>query len=448
MTKKRSIVKLCIVAVLALIGLFLTFFKFVIPTTNTTFNGFFNAINYGYDIKGGYLAVYEPGDDSITGFELENKVENTVANLSSALSGWGFNVTKQGNNVRIEISETNYKELSTKLANYNVDILSLIGSSEGIVFSTESSYDKAKEDENAVRGNLIESTEYKYTQAWIVNINFTEEGKTKFKELTKTVVESTDTSKSTLYMYVDGQSYGSFSKENIGSAVSSFTLVANDAQAAEIMDLQLSVLANPITLTQVVNDVITGGLNTSTNAFFGNQATLLLVALALVIVATFVLLCVRYRVLGALACLAITIFVVLYSFLLQSIPLVLMDMNGVIGVMFTYLVLVAGIVTVFEKIRSEYALGKKIHNSVASGFKKNVLPVLERYVFMLLLCAVFFIVGTPALKAIAVNAFVGLFVNYFTLFVVLRGLCKLYLPINSTNRKLYNLKREAVKHEI
>ena len=444
MTKKRSIVKLCIVAVLALIGLFLTFFSFVIPTTNTTFKGFFNAINYGYDINGGYLAVYEPSDDSLTGHELENKVKTTVANLSSTLSGWGFNVTQQGNNVRIEISETNYKELSTKLANYNVDILSLIGSSDGIVFSKESSFDKAKEDENAVHGSLIESTEYKYTQAWIVNINFNEEGKTKFKTLTQSIIDKSET----LYMYVDGQSYGSFSGSDLGSASSSFTLVANDSQAAEVMNLQLSVLANPMTLTQIVNDVISGGLDTSTNAFFGNQSTLLLVALGLIVVATFTFLCVRYRVLGALACLAIAIFVVLYSFLLQSIPLVLMDMNGVIGVVFTYLVLFAGIVTVFEKIRSEYALGKKIHNSVNSGFKKNVLPVLERYAFVLILCAIFFIVGTPALKAIAVNAFVGLFVNYFTLFVVLRGLCKLYLPINSTNRKLYNLKREAVKNEI
>ena len=110
--------------------------------------------------------------------------------------------------------------------------------------------------------------------------------------------------------------------------------------------------------------------------------------------------------------------------------------------------MLAGIVTVFEKIKAEYQSGKKIPNSVTSGFKKNVLPTLERYVFMLIICAVFFIVGTPALKAIAVSAFVGLFVNYFTLFVVLKGVCKTYLPINSTNKKLYNLKREAVKNEI
>ena len=119
-----------------------------------------------------------------------------------------------------------------------------------------------------------------------------------------------------------------------------------------------------------------------------------------------------------------------------------------VGVLLVYAVLVGNMVSIFEKIRSEYASGKKIPNSVQSGFKKNVLPVLERYIFLLIICAVMFIVGSTALKAIAVNVFVGLFVNYFTLFVALRGICSLYLPINSTNKKLYNLKRGDIKHEI
>jgi len=86
MTKKKSIVKLCIISVLTLIGLFLTFFSFVIPTTNTTFKGFFNAINYGYDVDGGVLAIYKPYDDTLAGHDLENKVTTTVANLSSITS--------------------------------------------------------------------------------------------------------------------------------------------------------------------------------------------------------------------------------------------------------------------------------------------------------------------------------------------------------------------------
>ena len=104
MTKKRSIVKLCIVTVLALIGLFLTFFKFVIPTTNTTFNGFFNAINFGYDVNGGKLAVYDIYNDTMSDSEREIKLNQTVSKLNSSLGGLGLNITKQDNQIRIEIS--------------------------------------------------------------------------------------------------------------------------------------------------------------------------------------------------------------------------------------------------------------------------------------------------------------------------------------------------------
>lgn len=445
MTKKRSIVKLCIVSILTLIGLFLTFFSFVIPTTNTTFKGFFNAINYGYDIDGGVLAVYEPLDKSIAGYELDNKLDVTVSKLNSTLAGWGFSVTKQNSNIRLEISQTSYTELATKLSQFNIDVLSLLNAEEGISFSNSS--DDA-EAEGFVSGEYIESCTYSYNQQWIVEIKFNEEGKTKFKALTQKIVDSTEASGQKLYMFINGENYNTSGFEMGESAVSSLTLVANNEMAAEALALQVNVLARPLMLSAVITDVVNGGLNTSTGSFFGNQQALLVFVLCAVVVATIALLCVRYRVLGALATLAIAIFTVLYAFLLQSIPLVMMDMNGVMGALLVYLALVGGMVNIFEKIRQEYAVGKKIPNSVTSGFKKQVIPTLERYIFLLVVCVVMFIVGTPALKAIAVNVFVGLFVNYFTLFVVLRGLSNIYLPINSTKKELYNLKRGDIKHEI
>lgn len=444
MTKKRSIVKLCIISILTLIGLFLTFFSFVIPTTNTTFKGFFNAINYGYDINGGVLAVYEPYDDTLTGQELNNKVEQTVAKLNSTLGVLGFNITNQENNIRVEISEASYKEVEKKFSStYGVDILGLLGTSEGITFSNSSSDGKA---EGYVSGEYIDSCTYGYNNSWYITVNFTEEGKTKFKELTTGIANGKGDG--ALYVFINGQAYNSNEGYKISSGVSSLILSAPNQQYAEALSIQFSVLGKPMLLTQVINDTITGGLNSSTNAFFGKQSTLLIVALCLIVVATFAFFCVRYRIFGAMASFAILIFTIIYSFLLQSIPLVVMDMNGVIGVLTTYGILVANMIAIFELIRKEYSVGKKIPNSVNSSFKKSLLPTLEKYVFVLLLVAVFYIVGFASLKAIAVNIFVGLFVNYFILFVVLRGLCKLYLPINSTNKKLYNLKREGVKNEI
>lgn len=446
MTKKRSIVKLCIVTALTLIGLFLTFFSFVIPGTNTTFKGFINAINYGYDLNGGVLAVYESLDKDITGYDLENRVETTVDQLNKALGGnRGFNVTKQNENVRIEVSDVYLKDVNNKIANAGyTDIFALIGSEHDIIFSIENDYQKAKENPT-VTGEDILSCGYKYQNQWVVEITFTEQGKKDFKALTQQVVDGGDSAK--LYMFVDGTDKTGGGMP-IQSSMSTLLLPFENQLGAEAWALSLSVLAKPLVLSQVSCDVINAGLNTSTTVFFGNEASLMVCALVLIAVGAVTFLCVRYRVLGSLATLAMGIFMAVYSFLLQSIPLVVMNLNGVVGTLITFAILFAGIVTIFERIRKEYAIGKKIPNSVNSGFKKNVLPTLERYVFVLIVCAIMFIVGTPALKAIAVTLFIGLFVNYFTLFACLFGICKIYLPINSTKKQYYNLKREGVKREI
>lgn len=438
MTKKRCKVKLVIVSILTLIGLFLTFFSFVIPTTNTTFNGFFNAINFGYDVSGGRLAVYECNDSSVTGSELTNKLTQTVAKLDTAFSGMGLKVTKQDDQVRIEISSTDMQEVSNMASTYGIDIFSLIGAEKGITFNGGSTYN----EEGSIGGEYIEKCTYDYQNQWIVNIEFTEEGKELFREMTGKLADEDKT----LKMYINGEQYGSGFE--IDSAVSSLTLTATNQQTAEALSLQISALAKPINLSQVSNSNITAGLNTSTRAFFGNQKVLMIVGACVLFASLVAFLCVRYRMLGLMATLALLIFVVLYSFLLQSIPLVLMDVNGIMGALAAFVMLGAGIVNIFEKIRQEYNVGKKIPNSVRSGFKKCLMPTLEKYIFGLVFAAVLFIVGSVGLKAFAVSVFVGLFVNYFVMFVVLRGLSNYYITINPTKKKAYNLNREARNNEI
>ena len=179
MTKKRCKVKLVLVAILTLIGLFLTFFSFVIPTTNTTFRGFFNAINFGYDVSGGKLAVYECNDNSIQGSELNNKLTQTVAKLNSAFNGMGLNVTKQGEQVRIEISTTDMQDVNNLASTYGIDIFSLIGAEKGISFNGGDKFDA----EGSITGEYIEKCTYDYQNQWVVNIEFNEEGKQLFKTM-------------------------------------------------------------------------------------------------------------------------------------------------------------------------------------------------------------------------------------------------------------------------
>lgn len=440
MSKKRCKVKLWLVAILTILGLLLTFVSFVIPTTNTTYNGFFNSINYGYDISGGKLALYEANDSEISSQELNIKLNDTVSKLNSSLGNLGLYATKQGNQIRIEISKTDFKNVEKLYTNYQVDIFALIGAENGITFSSSNSN---ATEEGFVDGSYISESHYEFINgSWCVVINFTESGKTNFKTLTQKVVDNSGS----LYMFINGSLYGSgFTLDN---SISSLTLTATNQQTAEALALEVSALAKPINLKQVSNYEISSGLNSTTKTIFGNVNALLKIAVCLAFVASLVFLCMRYRMFGVLSIMANLIFVVIYSFLLQSIPLVKMDFNGVMGALIVYALLFIGEVNIFEKIRSEYAIGKKIPNSVKSGFNKNVLPTLEKYVFGLIFSAVLYIVGSVGLRAFAVNVFVGLFVNYLILFAILRGICALYMPINSTNKNSFNLKREEGRDEI
>jgi len=440
MSKKKSIIKLCVVGVVVLLGLFLTFFSFVIPTTKTTFKGFFNAIDFGYDVDGGVLAVYEPDGEILVESEKNKRLDNTVTKLSAALTKYGFDVSRQDDTIRLEISNAGYLELNNKFSNYGINVFSLVGSEDGLTFSSDSSDGKK---EGYVSGEYVSNCESGYSQSagvYYVTVNFTEEGQTKFRELTQKI--SDDSGK--LYLYINGSVYNSDGFE-IDGAVSSLTLTATNQVAAEAMTVQINTVAKEITLKEVVANTVSAGLNTSTDAFFGNEKTLLIVGLVLTFVGILTFLSIRYRVFGLMTGIASLIFIIIYSFLIQSIPLAKMNFNGIIGGIFAYLLLIAGFVSCLEKVRSEYKLGKKIPASLNSGFKKNFLPILEKYVFLILICAVLYIVGPVSLKYFAVSLFVGLFVNYFVIFL-LKGLCNTCLGITA-KKEFYNLKREAVKNE-
>jgi len=442
MTKKRCKVKLCIVAILTLIGLFLTFFSFVVPTTNTTFKGFFNAINFGYDIDGGALCVYEPVEESLNDEKLDLKVQNSVTKINSQLGGLGLQATKQGQQVRVVVSNCDLSYLTTIYSKYSADILSSIGAEKGITFSTDSSDYKA---EGFVGGEYIDSCTYGYAgSSNYIQVNFTEEGKTLFKQLTSKIVSENESSTGTskrLYMFFDGEAYGSGFE--IDSAVSSLVLTATDAESAKALSLRINALAKPVNLKTVSNSKISAGLNQDTGAFFGNIKSMLICAFVLMFVFACAYLIARYRMSGLLAVMCLGLFVAIYSFLLQSIPLVLIDINGLMGVAFVFVALVLNITNILERVKSEYALGKKIPNSVRSGFKKELIPTLEKYVFVLVFSAVLYLVGTVGLKAFCVSVFVGLFVNYLVLFAIYRGVMGLYININPTKKNFYNLTREV-----
>lgn len=429
MTKKYNRIKFCVIALIAVIGLVLTFFSFNVPTTTTTFRGFFNALPLDYDVNGGTMAVYEAQkDEEISQADFEKDLTVAVDNLSKTLSPHGYEVVKlDGNLVRVSASAFN----SSK------SIFNLIGSKEGVNITRDSTG-----EEEGITGEDIESCIASYqsmAETWGVTINFTEEGGEKFFDLTTEAAANTEDQN--LYFYVDGQL---LSQVSVSEAISGgTTFISMDTQSsAESYALQISTVSNNIYFKEISNG--------KTSSPLGNNFVLMLIiALAVILVATFVFMILRYGILGVLADLAYVFYAIIYIFLLQAIPLTNLSLAGIVGTLISYIVLIDATVMVFERIRKEYASGKKIPNSVMSGFKKTIRPTLETHIILLVLCFATYFIGVKALSDLSVSLFIGLFVSYFTVFVVLRGFAKLFLTIDSIHPKTYNLKkREGKKNEI
>lgn len=430
MTKKYNRIKFCVIALIAVIGLVLTFFSFNVPTTTTTFRGFFNALPLDYDVNGGTMAIYEAQkDDEVSQADFEEDLNNAVENLSKTLSAQGYEVVKlDGNLIKVDASAFNSSN----------SIFNLIGSKEGVNIT------KDKEgNEVGITGKDIESCIASYqsmAETWGVTLNFTDEGGDKFYDLTNEVATGENSDK-ILYFFVDGQL---LSQVNVEEAISGGTtfISMNTQSAAESYALQISTVSNNIYFKEISNGKTTSPMGES-------FVLMLIIALAVVLVATFAFLIVRYGILGVLADLAFVFYAIIYIFLLQAIPLTNLSIGGIVGTLISYIILIDATVMVFEKIKKEYYSGKKIPNSVMSGFKKTIRPTLETHIILLVLCFATYFVGVKAFSDLAVSLFIGLFVSYFTVFVVLRGFAKLFLTIDSIHPKTYNLKkREGKKNEI
>ncbi len=462
MTKTSSKIKLVLVAILTVIGMLLTFVSFVIPTTNTTFRGFAGAINYGYDIAGGRLSVFEAqSEDGMSDSEFEMAVNSTVEKYQSVFASYGLEVSGHVDNsgeetkrtIRIVVSDFDDEKITNMFSKSGLgtDLFSSIASESGISLNTSSSSSDA---DGSITGKYfkkcyVQSGSYNSTDLWSVVVEFNDEGQQLLRDMTTGAGDSDK-----LYLYVNGSNVLYDSDGNQGRSISEFgtisslTLSYGNENFANTLALQINSLSKPILLKEVVDNEITSGLSTSVVGIFGNVKTMLIVGLVAMVLGVVIFLSIRYRMFGALAGWSMLVFVAIFAFLLQSIPLVVMDFNGVLGVVATFLILTSSMVQIFEKIREEYVSGKKIPNAIRAGFKKNVLSTLEKYCFLLILLAVCYIVGSQGIKHMACVLFVGLFVNYFTLFVMLRGVCACYMVLNSTKKGLYNLKREAVKNEI
>lgn len=439
MTKKSSKTRFILLAILVAIGVFLSVAKFDIPFTTTTYNGFINSIPLGLDLQGGVSAVFEaslPVDSTDT--NLDTAIDATVKRVESVLSSKNFtnaNVLKQGNNqIRVEVpNQTDASE-----------ILQLIGTpaSLKITKTNDSSADAV------MTGKHIQNATVGYQDAdgdgnsdYGVVLTFTNEGKKLFADLTGEIAESGET----IYIFVGDDTSPLTSLTASGTITTGSTFISgsnmNDYDSANEFALKILSGSFDTNLKMLSSTTISASL--------GKNAILLgSIAVCVAIVVIMILLVVMYGDFGFLADFALIVFAIIYLFLLQSVPTVQLTLAGFAGLLLSISLLVISFVVTFQKIKGEYAQGKKIPMSVKNGFNNAIAPVADLHATSAIAAFILWLVGSGTIKSFALIFLLGTIVSAFVSLWVVRRFVKIYLPLNSTKPKKLRLKREAHVDEI
>ena len=442
MAKRFSIINYVLVSILVALGLFLSFASFKIPFYANDYAGFAGAISLSYDLGAGQTAVFEVSqvtntDDSVT----EKQLNDTVDFVRDVLATFGGEYNQVGiqndNSIRVQTLKTDVSEdLMNAIANRTEIIIRGEATEEATRYDIKA--DTIKRCLGTYQPNSASSTSTSYSYGVYIELN--SEGTKQYKELTDYVSSNGNT----VYFYTtDGTQLGSFSgitrTVTTGSTFLPLSSVTtqNDANLQAVNILMGSL---DVKLKVTENGVTTAYLGYNTVNYVGIALLIAFVCLAVIMV-------VRYRDLGFISLLTGLVNIVLYLFLLQALPIVTLSITGIIGCVLGYCLTVLCHIMLFEKMKKEYSMGRKISLSFKLAYKDSLFSILDIIAIALIGSVLLYFIGFDLLKSFAIGIFIGGLLSIFSVYCVTRLFTKWYLPLNSTKESHLAFKREVTDED-
>jgi len=441
MNRTRAIIKYCIISLIVSLAVVLCFCEFTIPFTNTKYVGCYQAIKskMGIDLNGGVSAVFnvEPVENSTN---LEAEVDATINRVKNTLSEQGYleaTVIRQGaaDSYKIRIEVPGMKDTQ--------EIMDAIGTPANIEFLLPSAEQQPQYDKNKVfligediSGVKVYSDPQNVTE-YAIQLNFTDEGKAKFREKVKDA---------------GGQYMAIFSNEELISSPK----IDNEDAATLGSDGKVLITgsytkesADEFAL-QIESGLYTVGLSIGEMSYvpatLGEGAiTAGLIALAVGLLLIFVLMVFVYHDFGWIANLSLIIYTVIFIFFLALIDSIQLTLPGIAGIILSIGMAVDAYVLIFEQIKEEYRSGKRFAAAVHSGFNKSVVTILDANVTTIIVSVILYLMSSGSIRGFAITLALGVAISMFVGLVITRSLAKLYLYINPDNAKRANIKFEQTE---
>ncbi len=440
MLKRHAIIKFIFIAIVAILGILLCVCPFSVPYSTNTYNGFVKATKKALDINGGISATYECSLPAQSRENLSDAIDSSIEKLRIALKYERFSeleIRRQGGN-KISILASN----SEIPALYLNDVFELIEDRKEMFFTAESASDTNTPESLLNSSDLVSATpDYDYENSKIgLTLKFEKTSKDRINHI-KDVSKNTTDKK--IYIYLEEINSDNLLveldykdlKEDEIFITSSGTYSTEDNTSAR--ELAYNIAGGMLNVKLDLKDVskISPVLGKNTQLYIG-------IALIVIVVAAFILLWVRYGDLGLLANLSLAFYLVFFAFLMQSIPFITLNLAGVVGCVMAFVVSVIAHAFVFEKIREEYSVGKKIHLSCKGGQKKAIFPLLDVSVIVTIASVLIWVLAPSVLKCFAITLILGSILTFACTQLLLRWFISIYLKINSTKAKKLHLYRD------
>ena len=393
MKKKRAIRNYTLISIFIVLVLLLSVISCPVPGTNYNFKGLGN-LHLGLELGGGVkntykleLADWYEGSKEDAYRATVNRVQELLdKNYSDA------KVYLNGEDrITIEVPDTGINN------NYTVGLIEM--TSEAMTAEGHEGHNHAEGEEPVVvTGEDIAKVEYMLNGTTHgVYIEFTEEGKAKFQELTKVV----SSGGGTMYIYLDKNYDQAFSETSVaeentyGYTFISGSSITNKASGTEYADKLKSSTIGVNMSTDLDPIEITGS--------FGKAVRVAMIVITVVIVAaTIAIAYVLFRQLGLVSMLSV-IFAFMASVVISAMFDLQMTVFGWFGFMLGYILTFVLHMYYLGCIKKEYAKGKKFVISFTSGYKSALFKMLDIILVTTGTLLLLIIVPSSAIKMLIFN---------------------------------------------
>jgi preprotein translocase subunit SecD len=427
--KNIAIAKISIISVIVALLLIFSFISF------SGFAGFFNATQKGTELDKGIYANYNviKGND-VTDEEFAEDFNNTFLKIRSLIEQKNYqdSVVYKGSNNTIRIETPKVGDASALLTEIGAGLLKIRTSSDS------SSEVKISGDDVTFAVATTSTT----TGYWGTYIQFTEESAEVLADMTKNASSSSSTY---LYFY-RGDSDSYFFYLPVSSPITADYLFISSSSGSmsqqDAINLAITVSCGSMpAVVEIQGEVKT--IEAIDGAMLGLE-----IALGVILLLLLVIFSVVYRELGLIVSLSLLFYAGVMVFLIQAIPVITIT-SASLGAVLIGLILVAAFnFVILERIKAEFAIGKKLNMAIKTGYKKSINIIADLSGALLVISLISFFICKGIIQSFMMTLLTGAVVACISALFITYQLITAYSVFNKNNGKKVNFAREENVNEI